>query len=178
MVSKLSRTPALAVAHEIAGVKDDIITLSTGYRAKIKPVSVTLIDAAVSRIVDPEPPVYMNEDKGREEPNPLDPAYRRTLEENAHKRSMASVDVMILMGVTLLDPIPPDIEWLVGLKQLQRLGHLDLTFYDLEDALDREFLFKRFVAVGNDDLKLITARMGISEADMKAAEVAFPGNTA
>jgi len=172
------KSPALVVAHELAGVKDDIIILSTGYRAKIKPVSVTLVDAAVSKIVDPDPPMVMIEDKGREEPNPLDPKYLRTLNENMHKRSMASVDIMILMGVKLLDPIPEDSEWLIPLQQLQRLGHIDLSMYDLKDDLDREFVFKRFVAIGNDDLKLVTARMGISEADIKAAEAAFPGNPA
>lgn len=172
------KSPALVVAHEIAKGVDDIITLSTGYRAKIKPVSVTLIDAAVSKIVDSDPPMVMIEDKGREEPNPFDPTYRKILEENIHKRSMASVDVMILMGVKLLDPVPDDIEWLVPLKQLQRLGHIDLSMYDLKDDLDREFIFKRFVAVGNDDLKLVTSRMGISEVDMKAAEAAFPSNPA
>ena len=172
-----STIPALAVAAEIAD-KDGILMLSTGYRAKIKPVSAVLLDNAMSRIKDPEIPEVYLEDKDRKEPNPNDPSYLKAMEEANHKRSMASVDVMILMGIQLIDPIPPDEDWLFGLQDLSRLGLFDLTPYDMTNPRDREFVFKRFVAVGNDDLKMISKKMGISEEDLKAAEAAFPGNKA
>jgi hypothetical protein len=168
---------ALAVAEELAN-QDGILTLSTGYRAKIRPVSAQLLDSAMSRIKDPPVPEIYLEEKGRNEPNPNDPQYLKDLDEANHKRSMASVDVLILMGVQLVDPVPNDIEWLVGLQQLERLGLFDLSPYDLTNERDREFVFKRFVAVGNEDLKMITAKMGITEADIKAAEAAFSGNKA
>lgn len=171
-----NQVPALAVAAELAETKDDIKTLSTGYRAKIRAVSATLLDAAMSKIKDPPIPVVFIADKDRSEPNPNDPQYIKDLEEADHLRSMASVDVMVLMGVQLVDPVPDEKEWLYPLQDLERLGHFDLSQYDLTDPRDREFVFKRFVAVGNEDLRLVTARMGVTEADIKAAEAAFPGN--
>jgi hypothetical protein len=168
---------AIAVAEDFAH-KDGILTLSTGYRATIRPVSAQLLDSAMSRIKDPPVPEIYLEEKGRSEPNPNDPAYLKEVEEANHRRSMASVDVMILMGVQLIDPVPPESEWLIPLQQLERLGLFDLSPYDLQLQQDCEFVFKRFVAVGNEDLKLITAKMGITEADIKAAEASFPGNKA
>jgi len=170
------KIPALIVAEELGEGKDKVIVLSTGYRAKIRPVSAQLLDSAMSKIQDPPIPEFYLEEKNRSEPNPNDPVYLKALEEANHKRSMASVDVMILMGVILIDPVPPDEEWLYSLQDLARLGLFDLESYDMTNPRDREFVFKRFVAVGNDDLKLVTQRMGISEADMKAAEAAFQGN--
>jgi hypothetical protein len=171
----MSKSPAIEVARDIANEKE-IVVLSTGYRAKIVPVAATLIDAAVSKIQDPPVPMVFIKDQDRNEPNPNDPAYQRALQEANRERSMASIDCMVLMGVELLDPVPIEGKWLLGLKRLERLGRIDLSLYDMEDPLDMEFVFKRFVAVGNEDLELITKKMGITEADLKAAEAAFPRN--
>ena len=69
--------PAVAVAKARHGLDEDgTELLSTGIRARIVPVAASLIDEAVARIRDPQVPVVMNEKKGREEENPLDPIGR------------------------------------------------------------------------------------------------------
>ena len=170
-----SNTPEQAA---MAAMKDtrNIRTLSTGYRAILKAVPAPLIDKATSRIKDPVVPTFFNKEAEREEENPNHPAYRAALEEADRQRGLAGMDVMIVAGVDLVDPIPDDSEWVPKLKMLQRLGHLDLSEYDLTDALDREFVFKKFVAVAQDDYTIIARHSGVSSQEIAQAERSFPSN--
>lgn len=144
----------------------EVITLSTGIRAKIVPVSASLIDEVTARIKDPKVPMWMNEDKGREEPNPNNPEYQEALQDAQRERGIAAMDAMLMFGVKLVDPVPEDDEWIDSLRFLG---------IEVDDStkMSREFSYKKLVAVGAADLKKVTAASGISEEDIAEAERTF-----
>jgi hypothetical protein len=160
--------PVVEVAHVVNEGKldDGRIKLSTGYAAKILPVSASLIDQVTAKIVDPEIPMWMNEDKGREEPNPGDPAYLAALDAAARERGIAAMDALIMFGVELEEPIPEDTLWI---KKLAFLG----IKIDTEDPFEVEFYFKKYVAVSAEDVSQVTQRSGMTQAEVDDAERSF-----
>lgn len=166
-----NENPVVAVAKERE--TDGIVTLSTGVRARIVPVSPNLIDAVTSRIPDPEIPVWHNQDKGRDEPNPNDPQYRRELAQAERRRGLAGMDAMIMFGVILVDGVPSDGEWLAKLRKAEKFGLLDLSDWDFSDPDEVEFLYKKFVAVSAADLNLVGRKSGITQEDVDRAEGTF-----
>ena len=165
---------ATVVARERA--TDEIVILSTGFRARIRCVAASLIEEVASRIEDPPVPLWHNPDRDRDEPNPMDPQYQVDLTKVTRHRGVASIDAMVMFGLDMEDPLPLDDLWIEKLRALERLGHLSLTGYDLTHPIDREFLFKRFVAVGSDDLLLIARRSGIQEEAVQKAAGSFQGS--
>ena len=92
---KVSDNPALEMIKEQGDSgTSKIVTLPNGVRVSILPVSATLLDEVTARIVDPEPPMFFNEKKERDEPNPSDPDYLKELNANDRRRLVASFDVM------------------------------------------------------------------------------------
>ena len=142
--SKRNRPRATTAAVDVAKRQREtkkelgtIITLSTGIRVRIVPVAAHLIDEAMFEIKDPAVP-KQDLGKGREEPNPLDPAYRQALADAEHARGIAASDTLIFMGVELVDGMPEDDEWLKKLKFLERLGHFKaLGNFDMKDKIDK-----------------------------------------
>jgi len=169
-------SPAVAVARE--QMSDGIVTLSTGVRARLRPVAATLIEEVTSHISNPPVPSWFNTDKDREEPNPGDPEYRRAVAEANRKRGIAAIDALVMFGVQLVEPIPPDKDWLDQLKFFERRGHLSLASYDLTNPLDREFLYKRFIAVASEDLIILSKNSGVRPEEVSRAAVSFPGGAA
>ena len=161
----------------VASLSDHVEVLTTGIRAKIKPVPAYLIDKMVSTIKDPKPPKQYIDSKGREEENPFDPKYLATLEENNRLRGIVTMEALILFGVELVDDLPPADEWLSKLEWLQKKGHLDLSEYDLEDVADREFVFKAFIAVSGVDLMKITMKSGMTSEEVNLAMDGFRRST-
>jgi hypothetical protein len=178
-ISKRDTNPAVETAKIVASRDGDEqhVTLTTGVRARILPVSATLIDEVTSKIPDPEVPTFFNEAKSREEPNPSDPEYLRRLSDAERKRGVAALDALVMFGVELLDGLPEDRGWLTKLQYMEKRGHLDLSSYDLNDAMDLEFLYKRFVAVSNQVLTKVGEISGVTAAEIAQAENSFPGNT-
>jgi len=170
-----NKNAAVQVAKDLDVKKEKITTLSTGVRAVLLPVAASLIQAVTSKVKDPEIPIWHDPDKDREVPNPNDPTYLKQIQEAAEARAMAAVDASVMFGIELVDDIP-DNGWDKKLKYLERLGHLDLTEFDFKDALDREFLYKRYIAVGSDDLVKIARMGGLQEEDLDAADASFPSN--
>ena len=150
------------------------VVLSTGIKVKIRVVPAMLIEQAVSRIKIPGIPVQTLED-GRKVENPNHPEYLQARQEALRKQQQASIDVMVAF-VDLVDPIEDD-SWISRVKYLERLGHIDLSEYDLSDPLDKEFVYKKFIAIGNKDAELILRANGIAEEDLQAARDTFPGTT-
>lgn len=159
--------------QQAAGGEDGIITLSTGIRARISPVAASLIADVTTAIKEPEVPTWFNAKKEREEPNPHDPEYLKALSEANYARSKATMDTMVLFGVDLVDGVPDD-GWEKKLAYLKRLGHIDLDGFNLDDEVDREFVYKRYVAVSADDLTFIMSRSGITQEAIAAAAESFP----
>jgi len=152
---------------------EHVVTLSTGIQAILRPVSASLLQDVMSRIVDPAEPWVMNEEKGRKEIDPYDTEYLAKLASNNIERARASMDAMAMFGIELVDGLPEDASWLKRLRQFEKLGYLDLKQFDMEDEIDQEFLYKRYIALGNQDLMAIGKMSGIRQEDIEEAETSF-----
>lgn len=150
------------------------ITLSTGIKVKINVAPAMLVEQAVSRVKFPDVPVQVLED-GRKVENPNHPEYLQARQDAIRNQSQASLDVMIAF-IDLVDPIEDD-TWIKRLNYLVRLGHADISGYDLDDELDREFVYKKYIAIGNEDAKIIALANGISGEDLQSAKDTFPGTS-
>jgi len=164
--------------------RPEIYTLSTGVRVKLQPVNSMLIQAAMGRIKDPPVPIVVDEQQGREYSNPTDPAYLRELEEAAKERGYARLNTVILWGVELADGLPDDDKWLYKLKFQEKQGDIDLSDFDFDNPIDKEFAYKKFVSIGdkvdkngmNSDLSLILNHGMVSEEGVDEAHDVFPGS--
>lgn len=151
-----------------------IIELSTGVRIKLTGVPPALLEDVVSRVEEPRVPMWFNPDKDREEPNPNDPDYIRALNEVERERSVAILEAVVLFGMELVDGLPEDDSWLKKLRLMDRRGTFDMSGYDLDDELDLEFLYKRYIALGMEDLAFVVSTVsGVDEEDINKAREAF-----
>jgi len=155
---------------------DSIVFLSTGIRARIKPVPASLLDKVSSYIPDPEPP--KQDIKGREEVNPFDPEYLRLKNDALTERGRATTEAMVMFGIELVDPIPPNEEWLPPLRFLEKRGRLELKEWNIDDDVERELLYKLFVAVANVDIMLVSQASGVSPEEVEQAMRGFLGSEA
>lgn len=166
---------AKAVSRRKNGA-DNIVVLPYGVRAKIMPVTASLISDVTSKMKEPKPPLWHNATMDRDEPNFDHPDYIEDMREFNRKRGDATMDAMAMFGLDLVDPLPEDGTWLKKLKYLERKQQLDLSEYDLEDPFDLEFLFKRYIAVDNSMLQLISEFSGITQEEIAEAERSFQRN--
>lgn len=146
--------------------------LTTGIVGRIVPVGASLIDDVVASIADPKPPMFFNEDKGREEENPVDPDYLEALEAAQRQRAVAALETLLLFGLEL-EQLPPDEQWLPKLRYMAKRGHISLDNYDLDDPLEKELLYKKYVAVGTQDLIEIGQHAGLNSRDVEEAARSF-----
>lgn len=159
-------------------VNADEQTLSTGVRVRINPVSARLLTESMARVPKPKVPVYFDEDRQREFTNPSDPVYLDELAERDSQQTNVAMDALIMFGIELVDGIPDD-GWDKKLKLLEKLNQLDLEGYDLDNELEREFVYKKFVAVSAGDMDLLQQASGVvTEEDLDQAEESFPGGEA
>jgi hypothetical protein len=170
MSKETEKHPVVQVAHAVdtGSDEDDIVILSTGAKARIRSVSASLVDQVSARIKDPEIPMWFNDKKDREEPNPSDPIYLRALDDVARERGLAAMDALIMFGVDLVDPMPEDELWI---KKLKLVG----IEVDAEDELEKEFIYKKYIAVGADDVTLVTEKSGMSAESVAEADRTFRG---
>jgi hypothetical protein len=165
-----TKAAVVQVAKEKSGQGgDNEIVLKTGHKVILRPVAASLIDQVSSRIPDPDPPMWHNEEKGRDEPNPADPAYQKGLAAAAHQRGTAAMDAMIMFGIDLVDGVPEDTTWITKLKLL------GIEIDNPDDLVELEFMFKRYIVVSPEDIRMITEVSGLSEEAIQAAEESFPG---
>lgn len=163
--------PVVEVARERnqAVVTDDVVTLTTGYRVRIKPVSASLIADVTARIKDPEVPLWENPKKGRTEPNPSDPSYIRACDRADQARGQAAMDAMAMFGVELVDGVPEDDGW------VKRLALVGIEF-DATDPVQREFYFKKHMVMDAMGWALVGRKSGVSQEGITQAEDTFQGN--
>jgi len=153
-------------------------TLAGGTRVRVASIPQLLIDDAVRRVKEPRVPMVHDQEKGYDIPNPNDPRYQLDLQAHSNAQSAAAVDAVILWGVELLDGLPPDEEWLPKLEFYAKRGHIDLSEFDLDVQLEKEFVYKRYIAMSAKDLGELLPEMisGVSEEDVEAAKASFRGN--
>jgi len=172
----MTKNPVIQVAKDKANSARER-TLTSGVRVRIAPISASLIMDVQAQIHYPPVPEIWDEEKQRPYQNPDSPEYKRQVDEVDERRSMAAMDAIVMFGIELADGLPEDDTWLRKLKTLERAGRIDLSGFDLEDEIDLEFLFKRFVAVSTDDFNIINAMVNVSAEGVEQVEESFPGNT-
>lgn len=171
---------AIKVAKEqLNGKGEDngVITFSTGVRGRFLGVPSMTIEAAQAMIKEPLVPMQAIEGRDGLFENPVDPDYLRAKAQANKDRGNAAIDVMAIFGIELEDGVPADNLWLKKLKLLEKLGRMDLSKFDLEDEIEREFVYKRYVAMGSDEIVAIGRRSGIRGEDVQIARESFQGNT-
>jgi len=179
-----NKTGAIAVAKRRAnrGISSEPVELSTGVTARLIPVSISIITEAQAAVPDPAVPMWYNESKGVEEENPNHPAYEAALKAVEQERSLAAIDAVIMFGVELVDGMPEDNSWIKKLQLRAKLGlsKVDLSSFNLEDEIELEFLYKKYIAVTTADLKPLMDASGLTEAGMELevaeATNSFPSN--
>jgi hypothetical protein len=156
--------------------EDGARVLSTGVRAYLKSVPQSVIQDALALLPEPKVPMWHNPEKDRDEPNPVDPDYLADMEAYRSEQFRVTFDVFAMFGVELVDSLPESGDWLKQLRLMERLGRLDLSKFDLEDSVDQEFLYKRYIALGNADYVLVGALSGISPQEVRRAADSFRGD--
>lgn len=184
MTDKVSEA-VVGTARRHVGDGLKVVELSTGYKARIRSVSLHLIFDAQASVDEPQVPVWHNEDKGRDEPNPDDPNYLKALAEYEQQQQLATIDVMTMFGVDVLDVdenvlgAPDDDDWIKKLELRHRLGYskVDLSVFDLSNQIERDFLWKKYFVVGAGDIPvLLEAYDFLNEDDVQEAERSFRDN--
>ena len=158
-------------------------TLSSGYQAILRPVSLALIQEAVRSVKEPEMiyeevPSLDDPKKMVKHPNPDHPEYKRRVDQYEQDQVEATLDVLTMFGVDLVDGIPNPNEdtWLARLKLMEKKGLVDLSLYDLNDPIEMEFVFKRYKAVTKVDLEMLQQVSGITAQAYEAARDTFPSD--
>lgn len=164
--------PATLAEHD-----KGIITLSTGVRARIRPVSATLLDEVSQQVAVPAVPRQFIEAKNREEPNPLDPTYLQAVKDSERERGLKTTEALIMFGIELVDGVPAQDEWLPKLLYMQKRGLLALDRFDLNDPLEVEFIFKLYMAVSGADLMYVSMASGLTEKEVAEAMTSFQRQT-
>jgi hypothetical protein len=172
-MAKDNQNPALKAVKKNRVLSGEEVVLSTGIRAKLTAVSSSSIIEAQAEIVDPPVPMVKIDGKAGEFENPNDPDWIEAKRKIQMERVQAGIDTLIIMGVELVDGLPEDNGWLKKLQYLERRGRISLKSYDLEDELDREFLYKKHIAMSSDDWEMLNQISGISPADIEAAGSLF-----
>lgn len=155
--------------------EDGTVLLKTGVRVRLHPIAAGAITDAQARIHYPRPPMWHNPDKEREEPNYNDPDYLEAVEQVNRDRGNAAIDVTVMLGVELVDGLPEGDRWLDGLRFLEKRGGLDLSDFDFKSDLEREFVYKRYIAVSAEDIATVQTMSGITPQEVDAAADGFPG---
>lgn len=151
---------------------DGTLTLSTGVRVRIIPVPQSVIQDALTLVKQPEVPQWYNKEMERYEDNPLHPDYLAAQELYQREMMRVTFDVFALFGVELIDGVP-DGDWLKKLQLAAKMGRLDLSRFDLDDEVDREFVYKRFVAMSNQDYTRVGLLSGITPEEVDRAVDSF-----
>lgn len=142
--------------------------LFTGVRIRPKQVSVQTLQRARSMIVDPSVPKQYDPETDTWLENELHPAYERAVALATQKRDEAENNALLLLGVGLVDPIPPDDTWV---KRLVCAGVLDSA--EFASDLDRRLIYTKLLAVSAMDMLGIIHLIGYSEVAQKQARRLF-----
>jgi len=160
--------PIMKAVKKLQETEDPIeVTLLTGAKATLHPVSPVLIQDVQMAIENPTVPVVWNEVKERDEENPDDTSYVAALVWAEAQRVQAVMDAQIMFGVELEGgfEIPP--KWI---KRLKRLG----LEFDEDDPDEVEFAYKKY-GVSNAIMVLLARLSGISEEDVERFRDLFRG---
>jgi hypothetical protein len=141
----MTEKAAIETARELADESQDDVWEVDGYLFIPKAIPVAIISDVTSRIPEPDIPVWHDPEYDRDVQNPNDPAYIRAKDEVDRKRGEAMIDATVMFGIGLPGGVPPTDKWLPKLKFMEKRGQIDLSGYNLDDPLELEFVFKRYM---------------------------------
>ena len=98
-----TRHPVIEAAENIAEPTDDIKTLSTGIRARLRPVAPSLIADISGSVKYPSVPRFTDE-SGREMENPTHPDYIRDTDAADAKRASLVMEAMVMFFNSIQTP--------------------------------------------------------------------------
>lgn len=162
---------ALEVAKEQIATEFDTVEIY-GVTAHLVAVPIGLLQDALSRIKEPKVPTFFDEDKQESYENPTDPEYIRALDEYKDKINKVTTDIFCMFGIEL-DGMPETDDWLKRVQFLVKRGELVLDDIDLDDPVDKEFLFKRYVIGSTAVIREISAKTTVTQAGVNKAKTFF-----
>ena len=168
---------AVEAARAIASETDDDLLEVEGYPVRVKAIPAAIISDTTNRIPDPPVPTWHNKEYDRDEANPNDPSYLLAKEEVDRKRGEAMIDATVMFGIELPDGVPPTENWLPRLQFMERRGQIDLSGYNLDDELELEFVFKRYIIANIALITYIQRLSSVTPEDVGKAGQPFRRKT-
>jgi len=164
-----------AAAQQTDGAAN-ILALKSGVVLKVRRVSTHAIREAVMRIEEPQPPMVFLEDKGREEPNPEHPDYKKAMAQHAEAIGLAAANVTLLMGTTV-ESVPDDVPKQEEDDWIDNLEFFGITV-DKNNPRARYLAWLRFCAINTDEdmvrtLYTVAKVTGVTEEDVDQAVQSF-----
>jgi hypothetical protein len=169
----MSTNAAVDVARELASEYQDDLLIVEGYTVRVKAMPAAIISDVTNRIPDPEIPVWYNKDMERDEENATDPGYIRAKEAVDRKRGESMIDATVMFGIELPDGVPPTEDWLPRLKFMEKRHQIDLSGFDLNDSLELEFVFKRYIIANIALISFIQKISSVTPEDVGKAGQPF-----
>lgn len=182
VIDKVSKVLATATRTE----RGAEVVLSNGITLEVKAVPPMLVDALNAEYAPPDAPMWLNPDKGREEPNPNDPDWVRAVEKLENQRQDAVNNLVLAAGTKLKLPLPEgrvgpeNDEWLEIVKLTAELTGKDIEV-PTEPGIKRYLAWLRYYAIetGTDFglvMNLVLELAGISEQEVTEALNKFRGD--
>lgn len=165
----MAEKAAIEAARGLAQDGQDDLLEVDGFQFTIKAIPIAIITDTTNRIPDPEIPIWHNQEYDRDEQNPNDPAYLKAKGEVDTKRGEALIDATIMFGISLPDGVPPTDKWLPRLRFLEKRGQIDLSNFDLDDPLELEFVFKRYIIANVSLINYIQEMSSVTPDDIGKA---------
>ena len=134
--------------------------MSTGVRVTVSAVNPATLTDIQMQIKNPPVPTRIGPDMGME-PILDHPDWLAGCEMKDLERASAMMDIIALFNVELVDGLPADNGWIKKLTMLHKMGRLDLSSFDLEDENDREFLYKKHIALATEDWTTLFKLSGV-----------------
>ena len=155
------------------------VTLSSGVVLGLRPVPPFALQEALRQVRQPEPPMWLNPDKGREEPNGSDPDYLAAIDRYVETRLETIANVTMALGTDLKSvpedmPGPDDDVWIEEMEVAAPALIIPRT-----PPRARYVAWLRYRAMPRtNDIAVVAALplllAGISEGEVAAAMASFP----
>ena len=177
MTKRRTREAAVVEGVEAAEKQNGrgTVTLSSGIRLAVRPVSRHFIYEVTARFDKPEVPTWVDPEKGREGPNPEDPGYIKAAEQYVVDVANATTDVALLRGTQVLE-IPDGVHGPDSPEWREEMEFLGLELVNNSRA--RYLSWLKAVAMPMDDdinrvLSEVGRLIGASEDDVTEAVQRF-----
>lgn len=153
--------------------------LMCGAKVRIKPIPAVILQMLQKEHPEPTIPISIVQIGGKnvEEPNPNDPRYRRALDQHRLEMGDATLKLMMLKGLEILE-LPPNVQpYEQDDTWVEELSVIGISVP--ETPLARKVVWMRYRILGYvEDFEKVQDACwklgGVSEEDIAAAEARFP----